>query len=46
MLVLGYDNISDEVALQVEKEINIAAIHRIALPVWKALLTVECKGEH
>lgn len=40
MLVLGNDNISDEVTLQFKKEMNIAAIHRIALPVWKALLPI------
>lgn len=34
LLVFGTDkNINDEVALQFEKEINIAAIHQITLPV-------------
>ena len=32
MLVFGNHNISDEVTLQFEKEINIAAIYRIPLP--------------
>ena len=33
LLVFGNDKINDEVALQFEKEINIAAIHQITLPV-------------